>query len=108
MTTNKPEVVMTLLGGEQLVRLSDYEALQAAHEEEIFCVRQDRDAHFGELMRALEQVDAMKAECEKLRSIISDLKSWDCDVSGGFLSIPVDLRSRMQEAIVGAMQGGQS
>lgn len=45
-----------------------------------------------------------KAECENLRSIISDLKDWDCDVSGGFLSIPVDLRRRMQEAIDGAMQ----
>ena len=31
--TNKPEVVMTLLGGEQLVRLSDYEALQAECEQ---------------------------------------------------------------------------
>jgi len=50
-----------------LVRLADYEALKAAHEEELFQVRQDRDAHFGELMRALEQVDAMKAEREKLR-----------------------------------------
>src|SRR5690606_1593066 len=49
------------------VRFEDYEALQATHEEELFCVRQDRDAHFGELMRALEQVDALKAECEKLR-----------------------------------------
>ena len=39
----------------------------AAHEEELFRVRQDRDAHFGEMMRALERVDAMKAECEKLR-----------------------------------------
>jgi len=46
---------------------SDYEALKAAHEEEIFCVRQDRDAHFGALMRALEQVDALQAECERLR-----------------------------------------
>lgn len=65
--TNKPEVAMTLLGGEQLVRLSDYEELQAVHEEELFCVRQTRDTHFGELMRALEQVDELKAECEKLR-----------------------------------------
>jgi|SRR5690606_1290397 len=50
-----------------LVRLADYEALQAACEEELFQVRQDRDAHFGELMRALEQVDALQAECERLR-----------------------------------------
>src|SRR5690606_29297584 len=49
------------------VLYEDYEALQAAYEEELFCVRQDRDTHFGELMRALEQVDALKAECEKLR-----------------------------------------
>ena len=53
-----------------LVRLADYEALKAAHEEELFQVRQDRDAHFGELMRALEQVDALKAECEKLRNLL--------------------------------------
>src|SRR5690554_4839041 len=39
-----------------LIRLSDYEALKAAHEEELFCVRQDRDAHFGEMMRAIRQV----------------------------------------------------
>lgn len=32
MTTNKPEVEMTLIGGEQLVRLSDYERLQAETE----------------------------------------------------------------------------
>ena len=47
---------------------------------------------------------ALQAECEKLRSIISYLKSWDCDVSGGFLSIPVHLRRRMQEAIDAALQ----
>ena len=56
-----------------LVRLADYEALQAAHEEELFQVRQDRDAHFGELMRALEQVDALQAECEKLRAALRRL-----------------------------------
>lgn len=50
-----------------LIRLSDYEALQAAYEEELFQVRQTRDTHFGELMRAIEQVDTLKAECEKLR-----------------------------------------
>lgn len=79
MTTNKPEVAMTLLGGEQLIRLSDYERLQADHER-------------------------LRAEREKLRNIISDLKEWDCDVSGGFLSIPLDLRRRMQEAIDAATQ----
>lgn len=56
-----------------LVRLADCEALQAAHEEELFQVRQDRDAHFGEMMRALEQVDAMKAESELLRAAIRRL-----------------------------------
>lgn len=49
-----------------LIRLSDYERLQAAYEEELFCVRQDRDAHFGELIRALEQVDTLQAEVEAL------------------------------------------
>jgi hypothetical protein len=38
-------------------------------------------------------------EIERLRSILIDLKDWDCDVSGGFLSIPMGLRRRMQEAI---------
>src|SRR5690554_6589570 len=88
MTTNKPEVVGYLVEvtndpdigaffvdhepalrgcvNTPLVRLSDYEALQATHEEELFQVRQDRDTHFGELMRALEQVDALQVECEKL------------------------------------------
>lgn len=41
MTTNKPEVVMTMLGGEQLVRLGDYEALQAE------CEKLRKDAEFG-------------------------------------------------------------
>ena len=51
-----------------------------------------------------KELAALQAECEKLRCIISDLKDWDCDVSGGFLSIPVDLRRRMQEAIDAARQ----
>src|SRR5690554_5106743 len=62
---------------EPLIRLADYqrlqadtERLQAECEEELFCVRQDRDTHFGEMMRAIEQVDAMKAECEKLRNLL--------------------------------------
>lgn len=42
-------------------------------------------------------------EIERLRCIISDLKDWDCDVSGGFSSIPLDLRRRMQEAIDAAL-----
>ena len=61
-----------------LVRLADYEALQAAHEEELFQVRQDRDTHFGELMRALEQVDALQAECEKLRKDAERYR-WLCE-----------------------------
>lgn len=58
------------------VLYEDYEALQSAYEEELFQVRQDRDTHFGELMRALEQVDAMKAECEKLRAAMIEAKSY--------------------------------
>lgn len=50
----------------------------------------------------LEEREALQAECERLRSILIDLKDWDCDVSGGFLSIPVDLRRRMQEALAAA------
>lgn len=50
------------------------EALES-HEEELFQVRQDRDTHFGALIRALEQVDAMKAECEKLRTAMAEAKS---------------------------------
>lgn len=73
---NNAAVILTDTPGEfndvALVRLADYEALQAAHEEELFCVRQDRDGHFGELMRALEQVDVMKAECERLRKLHQD------------------------------------
>lgn len=94
MTTNKPEVVawrwrkpvvndrgetvgstdwelndtpgfLPWWTNEPLVRLSDYEALQAAYEEELFQLRQTRDAHFGELVKALEQVDALQAECER-------------------------------------------
>lgn len=41
----------------------------------------------------------LQAERDKLLSIISDLKDWDCDVRGGFLSIPIELRRRMQEAL---------
>jgi len=82
MKTNKPKVFgleVSAYGSSPLIRLSEYEALQAECE------------HY-------------KAKREELRSIISDLKDWDCDVSGGFLSIPVDLRRRMQEAIDAAMQ----
>ena len=43
--------------------------------------------------------DCAVAEIGRLRSIIIDLKDWDCDVSGGLLSIPLDLRRRMQDAL---------
>src|SRR5690606_3891481 len=91
MTTNKPEVkrydctsggrshcygcyTMTETEDGDYVSAEDYETLQAEceklraeYEEALFCVRQDRDAHFGELMRALEQADALRAECRKPR-----------------------------------------
>lgn len=126
MTTNKPEVLAYAThhdepmlfpdrkeaaayceDGEEpvaLIRLSDYEALQAEYrilESELATVKK---VAYGNV-DLLDECEKLRAECEKLRSIISDLKGWDCDVRGGFLSIPVDLRSRMQEAIVGAMQG---
>lgn len=44
----------------------------------------------------------LQAEIERLRSILIDLKDWDCDVGGGFLSIPVGLRRRMQEVLAAA------
>lgn len=55
----------------------------------------------------LEERDALDAENEQLRCIISDLKDWDCDVRGGFLSIPVDLRRRMQDALAAHRKGGE-
>lgn len=60
-----------------LVRLSDYKALQAAHEEELFRVRQDRDTHFGEMMRAVGQVDALQTECEELRHTLFESRTND-------------------------------
>lgn len=122
MTTNKPEVVMTLPGGEQLIRLSDYEALEAEFERltrycknGIDCFANPCERHSGErtppfpeffekyggqcLICVVDNNKALQAERDKLRCIISDLKDWDCDVRGGFLSIPVDLRRRMQEAV---------
>ena len=105
MTTNKPETVAwrwcqpivndhgETVGGvwklgaspnflpwwtnDPLVRLGDFEAMKAAYEEELFCVRQTRDSHFGELMRALEQVDALQVECEKLRAALSESQAND-------------------------------
>lgn len=54
------------------------DALNTAHcnyEEELFCVRQDRDSHFGEMMRAIERLDALQAECEKLRGLLAEIGS---------------------------------
>jgi hypothetical protein len=48
-------------------------------------------------------IESLQAECEKLRSLIHDIKEWDCDVDGGFLSIPLDLRRRIQKAIDAAL-----
>lgn len=74
---------------EPLIRLADYQRLQADHErlqaeceEELFCVRQDRDTHFGEMMRAIEQVDAMKAECEELRTALAESRANDLTAMG--------------------------
>lgn len=52
---------------EPLVRLSDHQKMQTDLDEELFGVRQTRDTHFREMVRALEQVDALKAENERLR-----------------------------------------
>lgn len=77
MTTNKPEVInvysTSFIGALDCVRLSDYEAMKSAYEEELFCVRQDRDAHFGELIRAIEQADALK---DLLKMYKSALNKW--------------------------------
>ena len=71
------------------------------------CILTDGPAEFNDVaLVRISDYEALQAECEKLRSIISDLKDWDCDVMGGFLSIPVDLRRRMQEAIDAAMTKG--
>lgn len=51
---------------------------------------------------------AAEAENKRLRSIISDIKDWDCDVRGGFLSIPVGLRRRIQDALATQQQGGRA
>lgn len=77
MTTNKPGVInvysTSFIGALDCVRLSDYEAMKSAYEEELFCVRQDRDAHFGELIRAIEQTDALK---DLLKMYKSALNKW--------------------------------
>lgn len=76
----------------------------AAHEEELFRVRQDRDAHLGEMMRALEQVDAMKAECETLHKAIRRL----CNIYVVDDYYSGDLREeRLNQAITAAMEGDQ-
>ena len=95
-----------------LIRLTDHERLQAeaerlqaAHEEELFQVRQARDAHFGELMRALEQVDALKAECEKLRKDAERYR-WLRDGDDEAVFIAVNFcGDEWDEMIDAAMQG---
>lgn len=69
---------------EPLIRLSDYERLQAEceklraeYEEETFCLRQDRDTHFGELMRALEQVEKLQAESLEMAQVLAECRSND-------------------------------
>lgn len=69
---------------EPLIRLSDYERLQseceklrAEYEEETFCLRQDRDTHFGELMRALEQVEKLQAESLEMVQVLADSRAND-------------------------------
>lgn len=52
---------------ESLIRLSDYEAMKAEYEEELFQVRQTRDSHFGSLAKSIEQVVALQDECDQLR-----------------------------------------
>lgn len=60
----------------------------------------------AEIERLRGENEALQVERDKLCSIISDIKDWDCDVSGGFLSIPVGLRRRMQDALAAYRQGG--
>ena len=74
------------------------------------CVRADDGDYYlaadadAAIEALLEERDQLAAENARLRSILIDLKDWDCDVSGGFLSIPLYLRRRMQEAIDAAIQ----
>lgn len=112
---------------EPLIRLSDYEALQAEYDRLIRyckngleCFANPCERHSGErtpplsefferyggqcLICVVDNNKTLQAECEMLRCIINDLKDWDCDVRGGFLSIPLYLRRRMQEAIDAARQ----
>lgn len=56
----------------------------------------------------LEELDTLRTESERLRSILIDLKDWDCDVRGGFLSIPLYLRRRMQEVLAAHRTGGEA
>lgn len=84
MTTNKPEV-------------KRYDCTSSGFQYCYGCYTMKED-EMGDYVE-WETYEALQAECEKLRSILIDLKDWDCDVRGGFLSIPVDLRRRMQEAL---------
>lgn len=59
-----------------------------------------------------KEAEALQAENEKLRDIVSDINDWHFGVGGGFLSIPVSLWRRMQDAIDAALaahrKGGES
>jgi len=67
----------------------------------------ERDKLAAEIEALRAERDVLNAENERLRCIISDIKDWDCDVSGGFLSIPVGLRRRIQNALAAYRQGGE-
>lgn len=84
MTTNKPEV-------------KRYDCTSGSAQYCYGCYTMEED-EMGDYVE-WEAYEALQAEVERLRCIISDLKDWDCDVRGGFLSIPIELRRRMQEAV---------
>lgn len=107
---------------EPLIRLSDYEKLAQYYKNGIECFANPCERHSGErtppfaeffekyggqcLICVVANNKALQAENEQLRSILIDLKDWDCDVRGGFLSIPAGLRRRIQEVLAAYRQGG--
>lgn len=69
MTTNKPEVVgleVSAHGSSPLIRLSDYEALQADYEKLQSEMATVKKVAYGNV-ELLGQLEALQAECEKLR-----------------------------------------
>ena len=69
MTTNKPEVVgleVSAHGSSPLIRLSDYEALQADYEKLQSEMATVKKVAYGNV-ELLGQVEALQAECEELR-----------------------------------------